>query len=274
VLADELGVRAEQVTVLAGDTAAAPYGMGTRGSRGGVVSAGAAVAAASILREKLLAIAGARLEVAPADLELVNGRVRVKGAPDRGVPLASLARSAYLDPLGLPDGVAPGLDAHATYEPPPLTFANATHLCVVEIEPSTGQVRVVRHIVVEDCGTRINPLIVEGQVHGGTSLGLSGVLFEQVIYDQDAQNLTSSLLDYALARATDLPNVELHDIETPHPRTPRGAKGMAEGGTLGAAAAVCNAVADALAPLGVIVDAQPLTPHRIRDLLCAVAPGK
>jgi carbon-monoxide dehydrogenase large subunit len=267
VLADELGVRPEDVTVLSGDTAAAPYGMGTRGSRGGVVSAGAAVAAATVLRQKLLAIAGAQLEAAPADLELAHGQVRVRGVPDRGVPIASLARAAYLDPLSLPPSVTPGLDEHGTYDPPPLTFANATHLCVVEIEPATGAIQVVRHIVVEDCGTRLNPLIVEGQVHGASALGLGGVLLEQVIYDEAGQNLTSSLMDYAIPRAANLPNFEVHDIETPNPHTPRGAKGMAEGGTLGAAAAVCNAVADALAPLGIQLNSQPLTAQNVFSLL-------
>lgn len=267
VLADELGVRPEDVLVLSGDTASAPYGMGTRGSRGGVVSAGSAMGAAATLVDKLLRIAASQLESAPEDLELVDGRAQVKGAPSRSVPLARLARTAYLDPLALPSGMQPGLEAHFAYEPPPLTFANATHLCVVEIERDTGAIRIPRYIVVEDCGTRLNPLVVAGQVHGGTALGLSGALREQVVYDGDGQNLTSSLADYALPRASDLPSFEIYDIETPNPGTPRGAKGMAEGGTLGAAAAVSNAVADALAPLDVTVDHQPFTPRAVRALL-------
>ncbi len=132
-------------------------------------------------------------------------------------------------------------------------------MCVVEIDPDTGAVQIPRYLVVEDCGTRLNPLVVEGQVHGGAALGLSGVLREQVVYGADGQNLSATLMDYALPRAADLPWFEVLDIETPNPHTPRGAKGMAEGGTMGAAAAVCNAVADALAPLGIVIERQPLT---------------
>jgi len=267
VLADELGVRPEDILVQSGDTAAAPYGMGTRGSRGGVVSAGSVIGAAAVLVDKLLRIAAHRLEAAPHDLELVEGCVRVKGAPGRTVPLAQLARTAYFDPLALPSGMQPGLEAHFAYEPPPLTFANATHLCVVEIDRDTGVIRIPRYIVVEDCGTRLNPLVVEGQLHGGTALGLGGVLREQIVYDKDGQNLSSTLTDYALPRASDVPWFETYDIETPNPSTPRGAKGMAEGGTLGAAAAVSNAVADALAPLGITADRQPFTPQAVWALL-------
>jgi carbon-monoxide dehydrogenase large subunit len=271
VLADELGVRPGDVRVLSGDTSAAPYGMGTRGSRGGVVSAGSAMGAAAVLRAKLLAVAAAELESAPEDLELAEGRIQVKGAPQRGVALAAVARRAYLDPLSLPAGVSPGLEAHFAYDPPPLTFANATHVCVVEIDPGIGAAHIPRYLVVEDCGTRLNPLVVEGQVHGGAALGLSGVLREQVVYDADGQNLSATLLDYALPRAADLPWFEVLDIETPNPHTPRGAKGMAEGGTMGAAAAVCNAVADALAPLGISIVQQPLTAPVLHRLLCEAA---
>lgn len=267
VLADELGVRPEDVTVLSGDTAAAPYGMGTRGSRGGVVSAGAVIGAARILREKLLRIAGALLEVAPEDLELVDRAVRVRGTPDRSVPLAEVARTAYLNPLVLPEGVTPGLEAHHAYDPPPLTFANATHLCVVEVDRATGAVRIPRYLIVEDCGKQLNPLMVEGQVHGGTALGIGGVLFEQVVYDAEGQNLTGSLLDYTPPTAAELPVFEVHHLETPNPHTPHGAKGMAEGGTMGGAAAICNAIADALAPLGITVSRQPLTTRAILGLL-------
>jgi carbon-monoxide dehydrogenase large subunit len=225
------------------------------------------IGAAAVLRAKLFAVAAAELESAPEDLEMAMGQVRVKGAPQRGVPLAAVARRAYLDPLSLPPNVTPGLEAHFAYDPPPLTFANATHLCMVEVDAATSAVRILRYVVVEDCGTRLNPLVVEGQVHGGTALGLSGVLFEHMVYDVDGQNLSATLMNYALPRAADMPWFEVFDIETPNPHTPRGAKGMAEGGTMGAAAAVCNAVADALAPRGVTVERQPLTGSALHVLL-------
>jgi carbon-monoxide dehydrogenase large subunit len=219
------------------------------------------------LRQKLLRIAGALLEVSPTDLELSEGRIQVRGAAERSLTLAEVARTAYLNPLALPPGEQPGLEAHFAYDPPPLTFANATHLCAIEVDRATGWVTLDRYIVVEDCGTRLNPLIVEGQVHGGTALGIGGVLLEQVVYDQNGQNLTTTLMDYTPPTAADLPFFEILDLDTPNPHTPKGAKGMSEGGTLGAAAAVSNAVADALAPLGIVVDRQPLSIGRMLALL-------
>jgi carbon-monoxide dehydrogenase large subunit len=211
--------------------------------------------------------ASALLEAAPQDLELADGRIRVVGAPERGLQLAEVARTAYLNPMALPEGMQPGLEAHFAYDPPPLTFANATHLCAVEIDRATGALTIRRYIVVEDCGTRLNPLIVEGQVHGGTALGIGGALLEHVVYDENGQNLTTTLMDYLPPGASDLPFFELLDLETPNPHTPRGAKGMSEGGTLGGAAAITNAVADALAPLGIVVEREPLTIGRILALL-------
>jgi carbon-monoxide dehydrogenase large subunit len=267
VVADELGVRPADVVVASGDTSAAPYGMGTRGTRGAIVSAGSSLAAARALREKITRIAAHLLEVAPDDLELRDGRIDVRGAAGRGLTLREVAQKAYLAPMELPPGVEPGLEAYRAYDPPPLTFSNASHVCLVAIDRETGLVRILRYLIVEDCGTVVNPLVVTGQVHGGTAQGLAGALFEQVVYGADGQNLTSTLLDYPLPTAMDLPSFEVHHRPTPNPNTPLGIKGTSEGGTMGGSAAVCNAVADALAPLGLTVDRQPLSPDALRGLL-------
>ena len=267
VVADELGLRPEDVAVRSGDTASAPYGMGTRGTRGAVVSAGSSLAAARALRDKILLIAAHILEVAPADLELREGRIRVRGAAGQGLTLREVAQKAYLAPMELPPGIEPGLEAYRAYDPPPLTFSNATHACLVEVDRETAAVRILRYVVVEDCGTIVNPLVVAGQVHGGSAQGLGGALLEQVVYDADGQNLSATLLDYAIPTASAVPHFELHHLPTPNPDTPLGIKGMSEGGTMGASAALSNAVADALAPLNLPIERQPLTPNSIHTLL-------
>jgi carbon-monoxide dehydrogenase large subunit len=267
VLADELTVPIETIGVQAGDTAAAPYGMGTRGSRGAVVSAGAALGAARVLKDKLFRLAAHLLEAEASDLELVNGRIHVRGAPESGLTIRDLAQKAYLAPMELPPGMEPGLDATNAYNPPPLTFSSGTHLCVVEIDRETGQLRVDRYIVVEDCGTMINPRVVEGQIHGAAAQGLGGAVFEQVVYDHEGQNLSGTFMDYTLPTAFDLPSFEIEHLATPDPSTPLGIKGMAEGAVMGASAAIANAVADAFAPLGVRVDRQPFTPDRLLHYL-------
>jgi carbon-monoxide dehydrogenase large subunit len=254
------------VMVLSGDTMAAPYGMGTRGTRGAVVSAGSSLAAARVLREKIVKIAAHLLEVSPADLELRDGTIAVRGTGQR-LTLREVAQKAYLAPMDLPPGVEPGLEAYRAYDPPPLTFSNATHLCLVEVDPETGRVELLRHVIVEDCGTVLNPLIVAGQTHGGSTQGLAGALYEQVVYGSDGQPLTATLMDYLVPTSMDLPTYELHHLPSPNPETPLGIKGSSEGGTMGASAAVCNAVADALAPLGLVIDRQPLSPDFLRGLL-------
>jgi aerobic carbon-monoxide dehydrogenase large subunit len=266
-LADELAVPIEQVRVMAGDTAAAPYGMGTRGSRGGVVSAGAALGAARILKEKLIKIAAHLLETPADDLELVSGRVRVRGAPESGFAIAQLAQKAYLAPMELPPGLEPGLEATHAYDPPPLTFSSGTHVCEIEIDRETGRLTILRYLIVEDCGRMLNPKVVEGQLLGATVQGLGGALFEQIVYDAHGQNLSGTFLDYALPTASKMPTFEIEHLERPDPNTPLGMKGMAEGGTMGASAAISNAVADALAPLGLDVGRQPFTSRRIAEAL-------
>ncbi len=266
VVASALGTRVENVRVELGDTDVAPYGMGTRGSRGAVAGAGTALLAAQELREKILAIAAHLLEAAPGDLELVEDRVQVRGAPGRGLSLAQVARTAYLDPRALPPGMAPGLAVLKTYDPPPMTYSNSTHVCVAEVDPQTGFVRILRYLVVEDAGNLINPAVVEGQLHGAIAMGLGGTLLEQVVYDEAGQNLTATFVDYLVPTSVEVPKVEIHHIQTPNPHTPGGFKGMAEGGVMGAIAAVAGAVHDALASAHTRIFRLPLSPVRVRDL--------
>ena len=267
VVADELAVPIETVRVQAGDTAAAPYGMGTRGSRGGVVSAGAALGAARIVKQKLLRIAAHLLEAPLEDLEIADGRVHVRGAPASGVTVSQLAQKAYFAPTELPPGMEPGLETTHAFDPPALTFSSGTHICEVEIDPETGRLTVGRYTIVEDCGRMLNPRIVEGQLHGATAQGLGGALCEEVVYAPDGQNLSATFLDYAMPTAALMPAFEVEHLERPDPGTPLGIKGMAEGGVMGASAAVSNAVADALAPLGVDAGRQPFTARRIAEAL-------
>ena len=266
-LADALTVPIERVRVQSGDTAAAPYGMGTRGSRGGVVSAGAALGAARVVKDKLLHIAAHLLEAPLADLELVEGAVRVRGTPASSLTIAQLAQKAYLAPLELPKGMEPGLEATHAFDPPPLTFSSGTHICQVEIDPETGALTIPRYTIVEDCGRMLNPRVVEGQLHGATVQGLGGALLEEVVYGANGQNLSATLLDYALPTAAAVPPFEVEHLERLDPNTPLGMKGMAEGGVMGASAAISNAVADALAPLGAAAERQPFTAPRLAELL-------
>jgi carbon-monoxide dehydrogenase large subunit len=268
-LADELAVPIELVRVHAGDTAAAPYGMGTRGSRGGVVSAGAAVGAARIVKDKLMRLAAHLLEAPLEDLESSDGRVHVRGAPASSVTIAQLAQKAYLAPTELPPGMEPGLEATCAFDPPALTFSSGTHICQIEIDPETGRVTIPRYAIVEECGRMLNPRVVEGQLHGATAQGLAGALFEEVVYGADGQNLSATFMDYAVPTASALPSFEVEHLERPDPGTPFGMKGMAEGGVMGASAAVSNAVADALAPFGVRAGRQPFTARQIAEALAS-----
>src|SRR5262252_6507293 len=266
-LADELAVPIERVRVQSGDTDAAPYGMGTRGSRGGVVSAGAALGAARIVRQKLLRLAAHLLEAPLEDLEVADGRVHVRGAPGSAVTIAQLAQKAYLAPTELPAGMEPGLEAAHAFDPPALTFSSGTHVCEVEIDRETARLTITRYAIVEDCGRMLNPRVVEAQVHGASTQGLGGALLEEIVYDPDGQNRCATLLDYAIPTAALVPSFEVEHIERLDPSTPLGMKGMAEGGVMGASAAVSNAVADALAPLGIAAGRQPFTPRRLAEML-------
>src|SRR5438309_8138332 len=247
-LADELGVPIDKIRVQSGDTAAAPYGMGTRGARGGVVSVGAALGATRVVKQKLLRIAAHVLEAPLEDLELADARIHVRGAPGSGLTIAQLAQKAYLAPTELPPGMEPGLEATHAFDPPALTFSTGTHICEIEIDPETGGLTIPRYTIVEDCGRMLNPRIVEAQLHGPTAHGLGGALLEEIVYDADGQNHSATLLDYAIPTAALMPSLEGEHLERLDPNTPLGMKGMAEGGVMRASAAISNAVADALAP--------------------------
>ncbi len=269
VVADHLGVDVDDVVVVQGDTASAPFGAGTGGSRTAVVAGGAARAASTEVHDKAVRIAAHLLEAAPEDLEIVDGAVTVRGTPSRGVALAEVAGVAYNSPGELPEGIAPGLEATVSYQAPPITWSNACHVCTIEVDPATGIVTVLRYVVSEDCGVMINPMIVEGQIAGGVAQGIGGVLYEHLVYDEGGTPLTTTFLDYLVPTATEVPEVEYGHVETRSP-TPGGHKGMGEGGAIGSPPAVFNAVADALALRGAKVTEQPLTPSRI---LAALEPS-
>jgi carbon-monoxide dehydrogenase large subunit len=265
LVADQLGVPLETVTVRQPDTATAPPGTGTFASRGAVAQSGAADVAAATVRGKLLDLAGSLLEASPADLVLHDGQVSVRGVPDRGMRLTEIARRAH------EAGV--GLEATQSFDPPGPTFSGAVHVASVEVDPETGRVSVRDYVVVEDCGPVINPLIVEGQIHGAVAQGIGEALGERLLYDESGQLATGTLMDYALPVAGMLPAFTIGHLETPSPLTPGGYKGMGEGGTIGAPAAVANAVADAVKPLGVTVTALPILPEALARRGGALNPG-
>ena len=267
LIADTLGVGLEDVAVVQGDTQATPRGWGTWASRSAVTGGGAVTSAAQQLRDKLLRIAARLTEVPADDLELARGAVWRKTGGVRLLSIPELAHRIIAQPTGLPPDEAPGLDASVTYEPPPITHSNATHVATVEVDIETGQVQLLRYIVVEDCGTMINPTIVNGQIQGGVAQGIGSALYEQAVYDEHGQFLTGTFMDYLLPTAADVPQVEIGHIETPSPYTLNGIKGMGEGGAIGPPAAIANAVADALSPFGVRVNEVPLTPERVLSML-------
>jgi carbon-monoxide dehydrogenase large subunit len=264
IIADEIGVAPDRIKVVHGDTDRAPYGWGTFASRSLVISGGATLIAARKLRAKLTRIAGHLLEAAPGDIVLQNGEAKVAGT-DRAVAIPALARQAYTQWHRFEEA-EPGLTETATYDPPG-TFSNACHVAIVEVDVETGGVRVEKFLVAEDAGRIINPMIADGQVHGGIAQGIGNALLEEIIYDENGTILTSTLADYLPPTAHEVPPIELHHLETPSTTSITKAKGLGEGGCIGAPAAVINAVNDALAPFGVAIDELPATPQRIRAAL-------
>ena len=272
IVADRLGLALEDVRLQRVDTAESPRGSGTFASRGTVAMLGTAAVAADRVGDKLRALAAHRLEAAAPDVELAGGRAFVRGFPDRSIALAEITRIAYSPPVGgLPEGLTPGLEATVYCDLPGPTFSGAVHIAVVEVDPATGRVTVRRYALVEDCGRVINPVIVEGQIHGAVAQGIGEALLESVLYDDDGQLLTATLMDYALPRADDLPLFEIGHLETPSPLTPGGVKGMGEGGTIGAPATIANAVADAVRHLGVQITRLPIRPESLLGRSACIA---
>jgi len=262
IVAQELGVSLEDVEVLHGDTDAIQWGWGTYGSRTTPVGGTAVYLAARRVVEKAKRIVAHQLEVSPDDLLFEGGRFYVRGAPDRGMTIQQAALQAYLA-WNLPEGMEPGLEAQANWDPTNFVFPFGTHACVVEVDPETGQVRILRYIAVDDCGRVINPLIVDGQVHGGVVQGIAQALWEGAVYDPNGNLLTGSLSDYAFPKASWFPAFETDRTETPTPVNPMGAKGVGETGTIAATPAVVNAVMDALSPFGIRHLDMPLWPEKV-----------
>jgi carbon-monoxide dehydrogenase large subunit len=267
IIADEIGVEPQTIKVIHGDTDRAPYGWGTFASRSLVISGGATLIAARKVRAKLIKIASHILEAAPGDIVLEDGHAKVAGT-DRAVSIAKLAREAYTQTHRFNGEIEPGLTESGTYDPPG-TFSNACHVAVVEVDFETGRVVVERYLVAEDAGRIINPMIADGQVHGGVAQGIGNALLEEIVYDADGGILTATLADYMPPTAHEIPHIELHHIETPSTTSITKAKGLGEGGAIGAPAAVVNAINDALSPFGVVIDEIPATPQRIRAALRA-----
>ena len=265
IVADELGIGLDDITVLHGDTSVVPKGIGTFGSRATAVGGIAIYQAAGKVREKARELASHLLEVDPDDLNFSEGRFSVKGVPKKGLTIQQIAQEARLT-KSLPQQMETGLAAESQFEPSNFTFPFGTHVCLVEVEPQTGRIEIKKYLAVDDCGKVINPLLVDGQVQGGIVQGLGQALFEQVIYDENGQLLTGSLMDYALPRAADLPRLNLARTETPSPVNPLGIKGIGEAGTIGSTPAMVNAVVDALVPFGITHIDMPLTPQKIWSL--------
>ena len=262
LVAQELGLSPADVEVVHGDTDRTPFGLGTYGSRSTPVSGAAAVVAARKVRERARIVAAAMLEAAPEDLEWSGGRWQVRGDPEQGRTIAEIAMAAHSG-LELPDGVDGHLDAGTVYNPPNLTYPYGAYICVVNLDPGTGEIRVRRFVAVDDCGVRINPMIVEGQLHGGLADGVGMALMQAITYDTEGNCLAGSFMDYLLPTSVECPSWELGETVTPCPHHPVGAKGVGESATVGSPAAVVNAVMDALRPFGVRHADMPLTPANV-----------
>jgi CO/xanthine dehydrogenase Mo-binding subunit len=287
IVANELGCDVGDVTIVTGDTSRFNWGAGTYASRALVTAGNAIHLAARAVREKVLALAAELLEASPSDLELGDGRVRVRGAPGKELTLGALAtaanpiRYAYgkeanqaalqlMKPRTgavLAPGEEPGLEARGYFAPERATWASGQHAAIVEVSPKTGDLRFLRYVVVHDCGVLINPTIVEGQIHGGVAQGIGGALYERLHFDDSGQLVNASFMDFLMPTAVEVPQIEIAHIETPSPLNPLGVKGVGEAGTIPVAPLVAEAVEDALAPFGVRIYEMPLSPPRIRELI-------
>ncbi len=262
IVSHELGVPVDDVDIVHGDTSAVPMGMGTYGSRSLAVGGAALVMAARKVREKARKIAAHQLEAALEDIAFENGKFYVQGSPDKAKTIQEIAFAAYMGG-NLPPDVTPMLEENHFYDPPNFVFPFGTHICMVEVDPETGVVKLLRYIAVDDCGPVINPMIVDGQVHGGLAQGIAQALYEYAVYDENGQLISGSMMDYAVPTAGELISFDLARTETPSPHQPLGVKGVGETGTIASTPAVVNAVVDALSPLGIKHIDMPLTPERV-----------
>ena len=263
IIAGQLGIRVQDVTVLHGDTDNAPVGGGTGGSRSGTIGGGAALSASARLKDKIVTLAAHMLEASRDDIVLADGRAEVTGVPGHGVPIADIARRAYLEVGALPEGVEPGLEVLVRYKPPmAATYSNGTHAAVVEVDVQSGLIQVLDYVAVNDCGVVINPTIVEGQIQGGVAQGIGSALLEELHYDEAGQLTTTSLMDYLLPTFVDVPPMRVEHMETPS-LSLGGFKGMGEGSLIASPPAVANAITDALAPFGVLVTDIPVSPDQV-----------
>jgi len=274
ICAETFGVRAEDVSVVAGDTAAAPLGLGGFASRQTVTAGSSVQIAAQAVAAKARKLASHMLETAEEDLEIADGEVRVVGAPQLNVKLGELARVLKGAPgYGFPPGIDPGLEASSTFRVDQLAYSNACHVVEVEVDIETGGVAILRYNAIQDCGRRVNPLIVEGQVHGGIAHGIGNAVLEWMGYDTAGQPVTTTFADYLLPSATDVPRFETLYKESPSPHNPLGVKGVGEVGVIPAAAAVISAIEDALSPFNVHIAQMPITPHQLVELIAQGATG-
>jgi carbon-monoxide dehydrogenase large subunit len=264
--ADELSVPMERVKVVHGDTDVTPFNLvGTGGSRAATLASGAVIGAARAVRSRVLDAASKLLEIAPDDLEIIDGSVAARGAPTRAIKLDAVAAATYLQPGLVSDDGALGIEVRSTFISGEGTWSQATHACTVSVDVETGRVSILRYVVVEDCGSIVNPAVVDGQIRGGVAQGIGAVLLEHAAYSDDGQYLAGTFLDYLLPTATDIPTIEIHHLES-EPIAEINFRGVGEGGAIGAPAALTNAIEDALAPFGVRIREQHLPPRRIAEL--------
>jgi carbon-monoxide dehydrogenase large subunit len=264
IIAEELGFPVSDIKIEEGDTDTAPYGLGTYASRSTPVAGAATAVAARKIRDKARKIAAHLLEASEEDLEWTNGKFSVKGSPDKAKTIQEIAFAAYTNH---PQGMEAGLEAVDYYDPPNLTFPFGSYICVVDIDKGTGEVKVRRFVAVDDCGNIINPMIVDGQIHGGLTMGLAPALYEAITYDELGNNMAGTFLDYLVPTAVETPAWETDKTITPSPHHPIGAKGVGESATVGAPPAIANAVVDALWHLGVRNIDIPITPPKVWAIL-------
>ncbi len=273
IVADKLGISPEDVEVIHGDTASSPHGMDTYGSRSLSVGGTAVYLATERVLDKAKRIAAHQLEAAEEDLEFSGGAFSVRGSPERSMPLATVAFEAFTA-HNLPEGTEPTLEASVTWDPPNFTFPFGTHVAVVEVEEETGRIELVKYVAVDDCGNQVNPLLVEGQVHGGIAQGVAQALWEEAVYDKDGNLLSATLADYLVPAASELPSYVTDSTVTPSPTNPMGVKGVGEAGTIASTPAVMNAVVDALSPLGVTDLDMPASPMRVWEAISRARQGR